>query len=135
MQGVPHINYATMWYARLLWTLILILGTAGMALHLYYLINQFVQWPVQTEIKLGFDNLRFPAVTICNVNAIQNSKINLSSPALQSAYNQILKQTRTDYEHEVRSEYIHLKRFFRTFPFGISRLMEILFIPILRRAK
>lgn len=84
MQGVPYINSSKFWYAKLLWTILLLSCTAGMTLHLYYLINQFLQWPIQTKIELGFSNLNFPAVTICNVNPIRNSKVYMASEHLQS---------------------------------------------------
>ena len=89
MQGVPYINSAKFWYAKLLWTILLICCTAGMTLHLYYLINQFLQWPIQTKIELGFSNLNFPAVTICNVNPIRNSKVYMASEHLQSLLAQL----------------------------------------------
>jgi amiloride-sensitive sodium channel subunit alpha/amiloride-sensitive sodium channel subunit gamma len=84
MQGVPYINSAKFWYAKLLWTILLLCCTAGMTLHLYYLINQFLQWPIQTKIELGFSNLNFPAVTLCNVNPIRNSKVYMASEHIQS---------------------------------------------------
>jgi len=60
-----------------------------MTSHLYYLINQFLQWPIQTKIELGFSNLNFPAVTICNVNPIRNSKVYMASEHLQSLLAQL----------------------------------------------
>ncbi|XP_071179225.1 FMRFamide-activated amiloride-sensitive sodium channel-like [Mytilus edulis] len=89
MQGVAYINSAKVWYAKIIWTFLLIGCTAGMGLHLYYLINQFLLFPVQTKIELGFSNLIFPAVTICNVNPIRMSKIDMASQQIQSLIEQL----------------------------------------------
>lgn len=89
MQGVAYINSAKVWYAKIIWTFLLISCTAGMGLHLYYLINQFLLFPVQTKIELGFSNLIFPAVTICNVNPIRMSKIDMASQQIQSLIEQL----------------------------------------------
>ncbi|XP_063446611.1 degenerin unc-8-like [Mytilus trossulus] len=84
MQGVGYINSAKLLYAKVIWTFLLIGCTAGMGLHLYYLIYHFMQFPVQTKIELGFSNLIFPAVTICNVNPIRTSKLDMASENIQS---------------------------------------------------
>ncbi|CAC5392845.1 unnamed protein product [Mytilus coruscus] len=89
MQGVAYINSAKVWYAKVIWTFLLVTCTAGMGLHLYYLINQFMQFPVQTKIELGFSNLIFPAVTICNVNPIRMSKLGMASQQIQSLVEQL----------------------------------------------
>ena len=84
MQGLPYINSAKLSYARALWVFILLCGIAGMILHLYFLIDQFTDFDVQVSVSLGFNNLAFPAVTICNVNAVRKSQLNIASEKLQS---------------------------------------------------
>lgn len=84
MQGLPYINAAKLWYAKVLWVLLLLGGIAGMTLHLYFLIDQYLQFDVQVSVTLGFNNLHFPAVTICNVNAVKKSETNTLSQQLQS---------------------------------------------------
>ena len=84
MQGLPYINAAKLWYAKVLWVIILLGGIAGMTLHLYFLIDQFTDFDVQVSISLGFSNLAFPAVTICNVNAVRKSQLHAVSQQLQS---------------------------------------------------
>ncbi|XP_033736990.1 amiloride-sensitive sodium channel subunit gamma-like [Pecten maximus] len=83
MQGVPYINSARLWYAKLIWTCLLVIAIGWMCFHLYYLITQFLLWPIQTKIKLSFSNLEMPAVTICNVNPIRISTIDRASKPLQ----------------------------------------------------
>ncbi|XP_063437774.1 FMRFamide-activated amiloride-sensitive sodium channel-like [Mytilus trossulus] len=88
MQGLPWINAAKLWYAKVFWVFLLLCGIAGMTLHLYSLIEQFLQFDVQVSISLGFNHLVLPAVTVCNVNAVKKSELNIMSEALQSLVTQ-----------------------------------------------
>lgn len=74
MQGVPYINSAKFWWAKLIWTLMLLAALAVMSLHLWYLIDQYISWPKQTKISLGFETLKFPEVTICNTNVLHKGR-------------------------------------------------------------
>ncbi|KAL3869177.1 hypothetical protein ACJMK2_041888 [Sinanodonta woodiana] len=77
MQGVPYIQSAKFWWARLIWVILTLGAIAAMVFHLYTIFSQYYQWPKQTTISLGFDNLQFPAVTICNVNVLRKSQLAL----------------------------------------------------------
>ncbi|KAJ8305273.1 LOW QUALITY PROTEIN: hypothetical protein KUTeg_015818, partial [Tegillarca granosa] len=57
MQGVPYINNARLWYAKAAWVFLLLVAIGVMAAHLWYLCDQFFDWPKLTKITLGFDNL------------------------------------------------------------------------------
>lgn len=85
MQGVPYIHTAKLRGAKIIWAILLFLAMGMMVLHLYYLGNQFFLWPKQTSIELGFNNLQLPAITVCNVNIIRNSKLEKNTrPSLGS---------------------------------------------------
>jgi len=73
MHGVSYIQKAKLWQAKLIWTLLLILALSILTFHLYSLVYSFTQWPKITTVALGYSNLDFPAVTICNVNRIRKS--------------------------------------------------------------
>lgn len=75
MQGVGYIKSAKLWYSRALWVFLLLVAIGWMVFHLYYLISHFLELPIQTKISLGFNNLPFPAVTICNMNAVKWSRL------------------------------------------------------------
>ncbi|XP_060578218.1 uncharacterized protein LOC132735297 [Ruditapes philippinarum] len=75
MTGVPYINNAKFWWARLIWCFMLLVAIAAMSLHLWYLIDQYTDYPVQTKISLGFQTLDFPEVTLCNVNIINKRRL------------------------------------------------------------
>ncbi|KAK3606183.1 hypothetical protein CHS0354_010824 [Potamilus streckersoni] len=77
MQGVPYIKSSTFWWSRLIWVILTLGAIAAMVFHLYTIFYQYYQWPKQTKISLGFDNLQFPAVTICNVNIMRKSQLHL----------------------------------------------------------
>ncbi|XP_060578291.1 amiloride-sensitive sodium channel subunit alpha-like [Ruditapes philippinarum] len=75
MQGVPYINNAKFWWARLIWCFMLLVAIVAMSLHLWYLINQYMDYPVQTKISLGFETLKFPEITICNANVMHKGRL------------------------------------------------------------
>lgn len=73
MHGVGYIQKAKLWQAKLIWTFLLILALSILTVHLYTLVYSFTQWPKITTVALGYNNLDFPAVTICSVNRIKKS--------------------------------------------------------------
>ena len=75
MQGIPYIHMAKLAWAKLIWVLLLLGAIAGMIYHLKFLIENYVSFEKSTKIELGRDNLRFPAVTICNTNIIKRSSL------------------------------------------------------------
>ena len=75
MQGIPYIHMAKLAWAKLIWVLLLLGAIAGMIYHLKFLIENYVLFEKSTKIELGRDNLRFPAVTICNTNIIKRSSL------------------------------------------------------------
>lgn len=74
MQGVPYINTAKFWWAKIIWTILLLGALVVMTLHLWYLFNQYLSWPVNTKVALGFQTLAFPQVTICNTNTLHKKR-------------------------------------------------------------
>lgn len=62
-----------MW-ARIIWCVLLLLAVGAMSLHLWYLFDQYFQYPIITKISLGYASLRFPQVTLCNTNIIHKGK-------------------------------------------------------------
>lgn len=74
MVGVPYINSARYWWAKVIWAFLLTVAVAAMSLHLWYLFSQWYSWPKSTKISLGFSQLAFPQVTICNINTLHNRR-------------------------------------------------------------
>jgi hypothetical protein len=73
MHGVGYIQKAKLWQVKLIWTFLLILALSILTFHLYSLVYSFTQWNKITTVSLGYNNLDFPAITICNVNRIRKS--------------------------------------------------------------
>ncbi|KAL5017299.1 hypothetical protein ScPMuIL_006888 [Solemya velum] len=83
MQGVSYIHTSKRLIARGIWIFLLLASMAAMIFHLYFLFDQFFKWPKQTKITLGFSNLVFPALTLCNVNIIRKGELHHASPLLR----------------------------------------------------
>lgn len=75
MAGVTYINNAKFWWAKVIWCFCLVIAMVAMGLHLWYLIDQYLGWPVQTKIALGFDALPFPEITLCNTNVLHKRRL------------------------------------------------------------
>ncbi|KAK6178830.1 hypothetical protein SNE40_011326 [Patella caerulea] len=84
MQGVPNINNSKHWFQKLMWSVLLVGSMVAMTFHLKFLFDTYYAWPKHSTVSLGFNSLEFPAVTICNVNPIRQSKIHLGSAALKN---------------------------------------------------
>ena len=74
MVGVSYIDSAKFWWTKVIWSFMLLTAIAAMSLHLWYLIDQYTNWPVQTKIALGFESLTLPEVTICNTNIMHKGR-------------------------------------------------------------
>ncbi|XP_046544724.1 degenerin deg-1-like [Haliotis rubra] len=84
MQGIPYINTSKTWYAKLVWTLLLLGAMVAMGIHLYTLCSTYFLFERQTQIKLGFQNLKFPSITFCNVNPVKSSMASRGSKELKN---------------------------------------------------
>ncbi|GFO35507.1 amiloride-sensitive sodium channel subunit gamma [Plakobranchus ocellatus] len=82
MNGVPYIKQSKNYVVKTVWSFLLILAVVAMSYHLYRLISTFLDYKKQTQVKLSFSSLEFPAVTICNVNQIRMSQRDLASDDL-----------------------------------------------------
>lgn len=61
-------------YLKFLW-LIAFLGLAGFGLYqVSSIFLNFLQYPVKTTVRVRFNPLPFPSVTVCNMNIIKRSE-------------------------------------------------------------
>ncbi|GFN85508.1 acid-sensing ion channel 1, partial [Plakobranchus ocellatus] len=84
MQGVPYIYASSVWYAKVGWSLLFLVGFGMMVAHLYLLFDEFYEYDTHSTVSLGFSTLTFPAVTICNVNPIKRSRMDLATRELRA---------------------------------------------------
>ncbi|XP_046372478.2 degenerin del-1-like isoform X2 [Haliotis rufescens] len=75
MQGIPYIHTSKTWYAKLVWVVLLLGALCVMGIHLYTLSSSYIMFEKQTKVQLGFQNLKFPSITFCNVNPVRSSMI------------------------------------------------------------
>ncbi|XP_045161050.2 amiloride-sensitive sodium channel subunit beta-like [Mercenaria mercenaria] len=75
MHGCGYIQTSRHLVSRLLWGFLTLLAICVLIVHLYQITDQYTNWHKKTKVSLEFNNLRFPAVTICNVNLIKNSAV------------------------------------------------------------
>lgn len=75
MHGCGYIHTSCHWFSKAAWALITLFAIVCLVIHLYTIIYDFLQWPKATKVSLSFNNLQFPAITICNSNPIRKSKL------------------------------------------------------------
>ena len=75
MQGIPYIHNAKLLWAKIIWTFLLLGAVGGMIFHLKFLFDEYLTFDKSTKIELGFDNLKFPDITVCNTNIIKRAKL------------------------------------------------------------
>ncbi|KAK3580988.1 hypothetical protein CHS0354_007022 [Potamilus streckersoni] len=96
MQGISYIHAARFWWSRLIWVVLTLSAIGAMTFHFYYIMNQYYEYPVQTTVSLGFNNLQLPGITICNVNVLRNSKLNISNSTDMEELRNIVQGTSED---------------------------------------
>ena len=75
MHGCGQINGAKLTTGRIIWSLLTLGAVGGLMFHLYSVFYSYYKWPIHTKVSLGFGNLRYPAITLCNVNRIRKSRL------------------------------------------------------------
>ena len=73
--GMSHIGKeeAAQWY-KMVWIAIIVGALLGNTLHLYFIVTAYLKYPSQEISELSPDLPRFPDVTVCNVNPINQMK-------------------------------------------------------------
>lgn len=89
IHGLPRISSSRHVYIKVLWT-ILFLATSGyLCFQLYNLVMNYYSWPVKTSVSLKFNRLPFPAISVCNWNAIKKSHFSMTSQEVQKYLQQV----------------------------------------------
>ena len=76
MHGCSKISGSTLAGVKISWGILTAGAVAILMFHLYSIFDTYYKWPIQTKVSLGFDNLRYPAITLCNVNMVKKSALN-----------------------------------------------------------
>ena len=89
LQGVPYIKKANRWWSTLFWIIIFAIACTACLLHVGYLSMKYFDHSTSSKTDIGFTNLEFPSVTVCNMNPIRYSKLNESTAEMQNFIHQI----------------------------------------------
>ena len=89
IQGVPYMKKANRWWSTLFWIIIFGIACTACVLHIGYLSMQYLDYSTSSKTDIGFTNLEFPSVTVCNMNPIRYSKLDESTAEMQNFINQI----------------------------------------------
>ncbi|XP_078375560.1 bile acid-sensitive ion channel-like [Oculina patagonica] len=77
--GLGRVAAAKSWIARLFWISIFIVAFVYSMLEIYQSIAAYLSYPTKTDISIvNKEHLRFPAVTVCNINPFKQSEIKKS---------------------------------------------------------
>ncbi|KAF6038508.1 hypothetical protein EB796_003186 [Bugula neritina] len=80
-QGITQVFQAPQGSKRIFWVILTLTALALLIGHLYYLIHTFIQFETSTEVTvIPAKLLSFPAVTVCNNNAVRKSSRDRSLP-------------------------------------------------------
>lgn len=98
--GVGSWSRSTNVFQRFFWTLI-VGGAMSYAIYqLRSLFATYLKYPHATSIEIYSENLKFPTVSICNINPIHNDMVN-ATERLAKLYEMLVAQASTTQEQEV----------------------------------
>ncbi|XP_019640449.1 PREDICTED: degenerin-like protein asic-2 [Branchiostoma belcheri] len=77
--GIPRTSTATSMVRRVMWSLLFLGACAYFIFQFHGLMVKYFSYPVVTNVEILFEpEVTFPAVAVCNLNAVRRSKLNLS---------------------------------------------------------
>ncbi len=86
LQGIPFIKKSNNWWSTTFWYLAFTGATVLAFYQLYYVIDNFLQKQYSTVIELGFGQLDFPSVTVCNLNSVRVTAAQMEAPQLDAFF-------------------------------------------------
>ena len=75
MHGCSQISGAKLTVVRFAWGFLTFAAVGVLMVHLWSIFDSYFKWPKQTKVSLGFSNLQYPAITLCNVNVLKKSAL------------------------------------------------------------
>ncbi|XP_067671973.1 amiloride-sensitive sodium channel subunit beta-like [Haliotis asinina] len=73
--GVRKLHEKSHWLFKVIWLLLLLTATGNVFMQVWHLINQFERRPVTIKTTIHSRSLKFPTVTLCNLNPFKYSEI------------------------------------------------------------
>ena len=63
------------WYAKAIWSFIFLAAIGAWLWHSIVLIQSYIRYDTSSQVKITFDSLDFPTITLCNINPIRENAI------------------------------------------------------------
>ncbi len=82
LQGIPFIKKANRWWSTTFWCLIFLGATFMGVYQTFFVITNYLSHPYSTLVDLGFGQLEFPSVTVCNKNPVILAEAKAQAPIL-----------------------------------------------------
>ena len=83
-QGIPFIYRSRHILAKLIWIFFFTVALACTIGHYYLVTSEYLKRGVTTKVMVGYSNLPFPSVSICNINPIRQSAVGTDIQPLRS---------------------------------------------------
>src|SRR5271165_6631228 len=76
--GLKHVANAKYVAVKMLWLACFAASASMFTLQAYQLIQNYLSYPTTINTVLGFKQLPFPVVTVCNLNPYKRSQLNVA---------------------------------------------------------
>ncbi|XP_060579755.1 amiloride-sensitive sodium channel subunit beta-like, partial [Ruditapes philippinarum] len=75
LHGIPRIVASRQTTVKVLWSLLFIATCSLLGYQLLGLYNNYYSYPIQTVVKLDSSAIKFPAISLCNMNPVKYSEL------------------------------------------------------------
>ena len=114
VHGLPCVVRQSHTSMRIIWTLVVLGGFAGLSLHLFHIIDSYLQYKSTESAFEKRTSFKFPDVTVCNLHGISSSNFHnilQKNTKFEKVYSEILKtiqsNTSENINHSVKKDYFH----------------------------
>ncbi|ESO89095.1 hypothetical protein LOTGIDRAFT_229019 [Lottia gigantea] len=98
--GLPNAFRAKSHFKRFIWVVLVLGGLGCTSWQILEIVLKYYSLPTNTEVSMTFTTkLRYPAVTICNLNPIRHSGL-VMSPNFSSQYEEQSRSSRETHEQQ-----------------------------------
>ena len=76
--GLKHTATGKFTAVKMIWLVLFAASASMFALQAYQLIQNYLSYPTSINTQLGFKQLPFPVVTVCNLNPYKRSQLGVA---------------------------------------------------------
>ena len=111
IHGLPCVVRQSHTSMRIIWTFIVFGGFTGLSLHLYHIIDSYLQYKSTESAFEKRTSFKFPDVTVCNLQGISSSNfrnILQKNTQFEKVYSEILKTIQSNTSENInKKDYFH----------------------------